>query len=43
MHPGGVHHLFGDGSVHFLRDEIAADVYVAYCTRAGGETVVQRD
>jgi prepilin-type N-terminal cleavage/methylation domain-containing protein len=43
MHPGGAYHLFGDGSVHFLRDEIDAPVYVAYCTRAGGETVPHPD
>jgi prepilin-type N-terminal cleavage/methylation domain-containing protein len=38
MHPGGAYHLYGDGSVHFLRDGIAAAVYVGLCTRAGGET-----
>jgi hypothetical protein len=38
MHPGGAYHLFGDGSVHFLQDNIAAAIYVALCTRAGGET-----
>ena len=37
MHSGGAYHLFGDGSVHFVRDEIAAANYVALCTRAGGE------
>ena len=36
MHPGGAFHLFGDGSVHFYRDEIEPDVYVALCTCAGG-------
>jgi Tfp pilus assembly protein PilE len=39
MHPGGAFHLFGDGSVRFVRDEVAATVYAALCTRAGGETV----
>jgi type II secretory pathway pseudopilin PulG len=39
MHPGGALHLFGDGSVHFLRDTISAAIYVALCTRAGGETI----
>ena len=39
MHPGGALHLFGDGSVHFLRDTISAALYVALCTRAGGETI----
>jgi hypothetical protein len=43
MHPGGAHHLFGDGSVHFLRDEIAPTGYVALCTRAGGEVYDHED
>jgi prepilin-type N-terminal cleavage/methylation domain-containing protein len=37
MHPGGAHHLFGDGSVHFLLDTISKKTYVGLCTRAGGE------
>ena len=37
QHPGGGHHLFGDGSVRFVKDDIEADVYVALTTRAGGE------
>jgi prepilin-type N-terminal cleavage/methylation domain-containing protein len=37
MHPGGAHHLFGDGSVQFLRDDISANAYVAVTTRAGEE------
>ena len=37
MHPGGANHLFGDGSVRFLKDDVAASVYVAVATRAGGE------
>ena len=37
MHPGGAFHLFGDGSVRFIHDEIDADVYVALVTRAGEE------
>jgi prepilin-type N-terminal cleavage/methylation domain-containing protein len=39
MHPGGALHLAGDGSVHFIRDTIGATIYVALCTRAGGETI----
>ncbi len=38
MHPSGAMHLFGDGSVQFLLDKLSAAVYVAMCTRAGGET-----
>jgi type II secretory pathway pseudopilin PulG len=39
MHPGGAHHLYADGSVHFLTDGISAANYVGLCTRAGGETI----
>jgi prepilin-type N-terminal cleavage/methylation domain-containing protein len=43
-HPtGGAHHLFGDGSVHFLRDEIDPEVYMARCTRAGAEVFDELD
>jgi prepilin-type N-terminal cleavage/methylation domain-containing protein len=37
-HVGGAFHLYGDGSVHFISDNISADVYVAAATRAGSET-----
>lgn len=36
-HPGGANHLLGDGSVHFLADEIETGVYLVLCTRAGGD------
>jgi len=36
-HPGGGFHLFGDSSVHFLSDSIAATTYSALATRSGGE------
>jgi prepilin-type N-terminal cleavage/methylation domain-containing protein len=39
MHAGGAFHLFGDGSVRFVRDEVAATVYEAFATRAGGEAI----
>jgi prepilin-type N-terminal cleavage/methylation domain-containing protein len=39
MHPRGGHHLYGDGSVHFLLDTISPEAYVALCTRAGAEVV----
>jgi prepilin-type N-terminal cleavage/methylation domain-containing protein len=38
-HSGGAYHLYGDGSVHFLRDAISPASYVALCTRAGGDVV----
>jgi prepilin-type N-terminal cleavage/methylation domain-containing protein len=38
-HSGGAFHLFGDGSVRFVQDGVAAAVYVAFATRAGGESL----
>jgi hypothetical protein len=43
MHPGGAHHLFGDGSVHFLRNEINVATYIGLVTRAGGEMIENVD
>ena len=37
FHTGGAHFLFGDGSVHFLGDNLDFGVYVALLTRANGE------
>jgi prepilin-type processing-associated H-X9-DG protein len=37
-HSGGVHFLFGDGSVRFLRDHMDRAVYEAIGTRAGEES-----
>lgn len=37
QHPGGAYHLFADGSVHFVSDNISASIYVAAATRAGRE------
>ncbi len=39
MHPGGVLHLFGDGSVHFIAPDIQPKVYDALVTPDGGETI----
>ena len=39
LHTGGANHLFGDGSVHFLSQNMDAGVYDALVTRAGGEAV----
>jgi prepilin-type N-terminal cleavage/methylation domain-containing protein/prepilin-type processing-associated H-X9-DG protein len=38
-HPGGVQALFGDGSVLFLSDAIAVDVWRALGSRSGGEMI----
>jgi prepilin-type N-terminal cleavage/methylation domain-containing protein/prepilin-type processing-associated H-X9-DG protein len=38
-HPGGVNTLFGDGSVHFLKNSLANPVLAALCTRALGEVI----
>ena len=37
MHPGGTFHLFGDGAVRFVTDDVTKSVYVALATRAGEE------
>lgn len=37
LHPGGVHVLLGDGTVHFVADRIDPEVWHALHTRAGGE------
>jgi prepilin-type N-terminal cleavage/methylation domain-containing protein/prepilin-type processing-associated H-X9-DG protein len=39
MHPGGANFLFGDGSVHFLKQSISLPTYCALGSRAGGEVV----
>jgi prepilin-type processing-associated H-X9-DG protein len=38
-HPGGVNVLFGDGSVHFVIDEIDLRVWQALGTMSGAETI----
>jgi prepilin-type N-terminal cleavage/methylation domain-containing protein len=43
MHPGGIHHLFGDASVHFLSPNIRPEIYDALITTAGSEVVEQND
>jgi prepilin-type N-terminal cleavage/methylation domain-containing protein len=37
QHSGGISHLYGDGSVHVISQNIDARVYDALVTRAGGE------
>ncbi len=39
FHPGGCHFVFGDGSVHFLADDIDSDTLKRLTTRAGGEPI----
>jgi prepilin-type processing-associated H-X9-DG protein len=39
FHPGGANALFGDGSVHFLKETIAARIVASLVTRGGGEIV----
>jgi prepilin-type N-terminal cleavage/methylation domain-containing protein/prepilin-type processing-associated H-X9-DG protein len=43
FHPGGANILFGDGSVHFLGDDISIRVYARLVTRKGGEIVSDSD
>jgi prepilin-type N-terminal cleavage/methylation domain-containing protein/prepilin-type processing-associated H-X9-DG protein len=42
-HPGGVNVLFGDGSVHYIKDSIALSVWRALSTRNGGEVASSSD
>jgi len=39
MHPGGLHFVYVDGSVHFINDSIELGVYHALATIKGGETL----
>jgi len=38
-HPGGVNACFADGSVHFIKQTIAPNIWWALGTRAGGEVL----
>ena len=38
-HPGGINVVLGDGSAHFLTDDIDAEVFQALATRDAGEVV----
>ncbi len=42
-HSGGVNVLFGDGSVRFVKDSIAAGVWLALSTRNGAEVISGSD
>jgi prepilin-type processing-associated H-X9-DG protein len=39
FHPGGTNVLFGDGSVHFLKDGDTPTIVIGLITRSGGETI----
>lgn len=43
MHPGGVNTLFGDGSVKFIKESVAGQVWRAIGTVASGEVVSADD
>jgi type II secretory pathway pseudopilin PulG len=43
MHTGGAFHLFGDGSVRFVRDGVSQALYVGLATREGGEVATPLD
>jgi prepilin-type processing-associated H-X9-DG protein len=42
-HPGGVNVLFGDGSVRYIKESVALDVWRALSTRNGGEVTSASD
>jgi prepilin-type processing-associated H-X9-DG protein len=39
FHPGGCNYLFGDGSVHFIRENLKFLVFKALFTREAGDDV----
>lgn len=39
MHSGGAHFGMGDGSVHFIEENIDSTIYLGLASRAGGEVV----
>jgi prepilin-type processing-associated H-X9-DG protein len=43
FHPGGVNVLIGDGSVRFVRETIALNVWRGLSTRNGGEVLSGSD
>jgi prepilin-type processing-associated H-X9-DG protein len=38
-HPGGVNSLFGDGSVHFMKNSIGPTIWIALGTIQAGEVI----
>ncbi len=43
FHAGGVNNLFGDGSVHFIRQNVDIRVFARLVTRSGGEALSAED
>ena len=39
FHPGGANHVFGDGSVHFVKTTTAASIFTALISYTGGEVL----
>jgi prepilin-type N-terminal cleavage/methylation domain-containing protein/prepilin-type processing-associated H-X9-DG protein len=39
FHPGGTNILFGDGSIHFLKESINMQTWWSLATKAGGEVI----
>jgi prepilin-type N-terminal cleavage/methylation domain-containing protein/prepilin-type processing-associated H-X9-DG protein len=39
LHPGGAHFLFGDGSVHFIKELVGFTIFQSLATKAGGEVL----
>jgi prepilin-type N-terminal cleavage/methylation domain-containing protein/prepilin-type processing-associated H-X9-DG protein len=39
FHPGGSYHLFADGHVSFISENVTLETYAKLCTRAGGEFI----
>lgn len=39
LHPGGNHYATGDGAVVFINEDINLPLYLALCSRSGGENV----
>lgn len=39
FHRGGAHFVYGDGSVHFITEDVDMRTYIALSTISGGEVV----
>ena len=42
FHKAGCNFLYGDGSVHFVTEDIAPEIFVARFTREAGDLAVPR-